>query len=178
MTDQPPAFEFTYTRPYIAEMLRRFGRAGRLPWLGTAVRVAVPLACIVLTAWMIHAHWGHLARSHTLGNLLPVALGALACGLYPQWMCLVMYQRVRKLPMYRTPIRVELTPQGLSTTTAVGHTQLAWAAFPKARQFPDGFLLLHGPRAAFWLPLRALVAGESADAAALLGAHVADFQRA
>ena len=176
MTGQPPTFEITYSRRFVAEMLRHFQRSGPRPWLLPAVQIAVPPVLGGLAVWMAYPHRHHLASSGMVGNLCPLIACALMFIFYPHWVTLVMYSRARRLPMYRQPIRVEVTPQGLSTITTVGRSELTWAAFFKAQQFPDGFLLLQGPRARFWRPGRALVAGRPADVAALVRAHRADFR--
>ena len=178
MIEEPPTFEISYTKPFVAELRRHYRRSGRLPWLVPATRVAVPLALCGLGAWIAYPHRHHLAASGVLGDLAPLAAFLVLFVSFPWLQRLIMYSRVRKSPMGRSPVRLELTPQGVSTSMAVGSAQMTWAAFPKARQFEDGFLLFQGPRAAFWLPLGCMVAGQPADVEELLRANVADFRRA
>ena len=178
MTDEPLTFEITYTKPFVAELLRRYRRSGRIPWLVPALRVVLPLVFCGLIAWLIYLHRLHPTRNNLSRDLYPL-VGGLAVFILSPWIQRwQMYSRVRKTPLGHAPIRLEMTLQGVATHTAVGDAQLTWAAFPKARQFDDGFMLFQGPRAAYWLPLRCMVSGQPTEVEELLRAHVADFRRA
>ena len=120
-------------------------------------------------------HVGVLLRS--VAVLLALALAAFALAFQVWWLAALFFatavvifpnhqftswsikRRFRKSPHRNDDTLITLASEGLHGVATKGHSTLAWAAFTKARRFPDGFLLFQGPDVFNWLPDDALIDG-------------------
>ena len=90
----------------------------------------------------------------------------------------VIGRRFRKSPYHDEHVRIQLSTEGLTTTTTKSSAQHSWAVFTKACRLADGFLLFHVPDIFNWLPIRAITEGTAEEAEELIRANVADYKRA
>lgn len=132
--------------------------------------VLLLLAAMVLPALLSLS----IAELMQVIGLLAVAIGLFVGGrwYFKKWSIAVF----RKSPLNNRKIRAQLTENGVEWTTPLGASQLTWAAFTKAWEFDDGFLLQEQIRFHHWLPFAAMTEGRPEEAEDLIRRNIADFK--
>ena len=79
-----------------------------------------------------------------------------------------LMERFRRKAGFGTEVTVSLTDAGLDISTGASNVRADWSAYPDAVRFSDG-ILLKGHRSIRWLPDAAILVGNPADSATLVG---------
>ena len=132
-------------------------------WRGFPVFVVV----LFLLAW-----WGGMSRAALARYAAVVVVLAVALPRVERWQLARGYAR---MPSLRVPQRFTFDAAGLRIAGAASAITLGWDAVVGARETPEFFFVLVGPRRGYYVPKRA-VGGPEAEARlrALLRAHLGD----
>ena len=159
-----PAFEFTFSEPFLIEAFRRTRQSRRQ---------GNPLLFVFRPALL-----GLGAAGIFLLHSYPAGATLVLVAIFGQRVTeLLTARRFRKSPYYNEHVCSELSSEGLTGGGSIGAAKFTWAAFTSARRFSDGFLLFQGPNNFNWLPNRALVEGTVEEVDQLLQEHVVDYRR-
>lgn len=103
-------------------------------------------------------------------------MGYLALGLAVTigylWSGIPYRMRFRRTPALHSPYEIEAGPEGMSFTTANGHTQMLWEGYVDFQESQKNFLLYTQRNLFFVLPKRALPAEEISSFRELAKSHI------
>ena len=161
------AWEVVFSGAYFKTHVQRLRRCRRRPG---ALSVLNFLLLAVMGGLNVLVYTSPRNEPHAR-LIMPGLLALLIFALWARQRLSV--RRWRKSPLLNRRVRFGISPAGIQIVDDLSESRTQWAAFAKARRFPDGWLLFFGANLTNWLPDACLVAGTLEEADRLVRTHIA-----
>ncbi|MEO6103424.1 MAG: hypothetical protein ABIP44_07285 [Pseudoxanthomonas sp.] len=153
-------YEILMDEKHLAEALSRRRMLGVGRYIRGGVKIACLIGLLILLGILIYA--GKAQLTVFVGFLI------VLLGIGPLLDYLLLRQRLKKSPFYKSVATIELTEEGYSHNTLHSSGSWSWSTVKKVRRLSDGFVIVDVSDQAYWWPDSGLRAGTKDEVLELL----------